>query len=399
MIEAMKNRKNKIGIVIYANPDEYPPTVSAVNILSREFDIIIICRNQNKTEVSYPDNVGLYRLGKLKTSREKESQGRAIKVFEYAMFVLRAIFYLRFYGCKVIYSYDMHGFIAGFFASRLGKRIALVYHNHDLYELEGAKGSSRIVKRLELRFARFADKIVFPDANRAKLFQEEAKLKILPDIAINAPQVIKRLPFNRLKELLLSKGINEDVKVVLYQGEISESHAVLEVIKSMPVWLDNAILLLAGRIRKDFYVEVSNLAETLKLRKRVLIMPFISYSKIFSYTVGAYIGLAFYKAQDINKVFNAGASNKIFEYLAMGVPTITNDSPYLRNLLESSYVYFAKPDYAEDIGRVIKVAFLDGEGYMRKRIAARNAHLDRFNYEEQFGPVIEYIRGLIDRTN
>jgi hypothetical protein len=36
---------------------------------------------------------------------------------------------------------------------------------------------------------------------------------------------------------------------------------------------------------------------------------------------------------------------------------------------------------------------------MRKRIAARNAHLDRFNYEEQFGPVIEYIRGLIDRTN
>lgn len=389
--------KKKIGVIIYANPDDYPPTINAVTILSKEFDIIIICRNQNKTQITYHDNVRLYRLGKLKTSREKETQGAGVKIIEYILFVMRTIFYIRFHNCRLIYSYDMHAFVAGFLASRVGRNIPLIYHNHELTSSEEVKGLSCIIKWIELSLARYADKIVFPDIGRARFFQSKAKLKELPVIVMNVPLRVDKLPPNKLKEILKTKGFSEGTKVILYQGAVAKAHALTEIIKSMVYWPENTILVIIGIIYGEFDKEINALAKAFNVSSRVIILPFVPFSQLFSYTVGAYIGLALFKSEHINLIFIAGASNKIFEYLAMGIPVITNDSPYFREVLDSSFVYFAKPDSVEDIGKVINSVFLNEEEYCHKCQAARNAHLSKLNYEEQFSPLIEYIRKVTEQ--
>ena len=76
----------------------------------------------------------------------------------------------------------------------------------------------------------------------------------------------------------------------------------------------------------------------------------------------------------------------------MGVPAVTNDSPYSREALDQSAVYFAKADSAEDIGRVISSALCDTQERLKKSEAARKIHLDKFNYQAQFKPVLEFIR-------
>lgn len=394
----MRNHKKMISIVIYANPDDYPPTMRAVDILSKEFDIIIICRNQNKAEVVYPDNVGLYRLGKLKTSREKESQGRAIKVFEYMMFVLRVIFYIRFYRCKLIYSYDMHGFIAGFLASRYGRNIPLFYHNHELSGLGKVSGLlSHMIKYLEISLAHRADRVIFPDINRARFFQAKAKLAKFPDIVMNTPLRVDNLPPNRLKKKLEMKGIDTSLKTVLYQGAINETSCALELVESIVFWPKNTILILMGRTYVEYLDRVYARARALNLDERIIHLAFMPYSELSSYTVGAYLGLALFKSYDINRIFVAGASNKIFEYLSMGTPVVTNDSPYFKEVLDSSYAYFAQPDSPEDIGRTINSVFSDDDGYRKKCQAARQAHLTKLNYQEQFRPIVEYIREFTER--
>lgn len=395
----MRMNRNCIGMVIYANPDYYPPVISAIQLLAREFNLVVICRNQEQPQLTYPDNVRLYRLGKLKTARQKETQSLVIKFLEYITFVVRTIFYIRFYNCRLIYSYDMHGFITGFLANRFGKRKPLIYHNFDLCELEKIDGLTYIIKYLELVMARYADKVILPDINRAKFFKKEAKLTKLPDIVMNAPLRIDRLPYNNLEEILKAKGFNLDTKVVLYQGAINESRSLLDVLESMIFWPKNTVLVLSGYVYENFMKEFYKEAKRLNLNGRIILLPPVPYTQISSHTMGAYLGLALYKPLNINLIFNAGASNKIFEYISLGIPVITNDSPYFREVLDSSFAYFAKPDSVEDIARAINLALSDVEEYRRKSQAARQAHLTKFNYEVQFNPVFEYIKKIAKKSN
>lgn len=390
----MISHKKKIGIVIYANPDYYPPLINTIQILAKEFDLVIICRNQDKPQAAYPDNVRLYRLGKFKTSRGKEAQNLLLKVLEYLSFTIKAIFYLQAYYCRIIYSCGMYGLVASFLAGRFGKRIPLIYHNFDLEELKKQQGLSYIIKYFEPRLARYADKVVLPDINRAKFFHKEARLNKLPDIVMNTPLCVEHLPPGRLKEILKARGIARDTKVVLYQGTINQARSLLEVIQSMVFWPKDTILALIGEVSGDFIALADHAAERLGLKGRIQYLAAVSYSELLNYTAGAYLGLALYKPVNINQLFNAGASNKLFEYLSLGIPAITNDSDYFREVLDSSVAYFARPDCIEDIARAVNSAVSDIEEYKRKSRSARIAHLTKFNYQVQFRPILEYIREL-----
>jgi glycosyltransferase involved in cell wall biosynthesis len=251
-----------------------------------------------------------------------------------------------------------------------------------------------LVKYCELRFTRYADKIVFPDVNRARLFYCQAKLTELPIVAANAPLRINQLPSNRLRDILAEKGIALDTKVILYQGAINDDHSILEVIKSMALWSKYAALVLLGYVSKDFLKDVYNITDSLKLDNRVIYLAPVPYSELFSYTAGAHLGLALYKPTTANQKFNAGASNKIFEYLSLGIPVVTTDSPYFKQVIDSSVAYFAKPGSVEDIARAINLALSNEEEYRQKSLVARQLHLAKFNYEVQFKPVLQYIRDI-----
>lgn len=387
----MNRQVRKLSVVIYANPDYYPPLINAINLLSKNFDLVVICRNQDLPQVAYPENVKLYRLGKRITSREKENQGGILKIVEYAVFTMRAIFYTRFYKCRLIYACDMHGFVAGFFANCFARRSFLVYQNFDLCGWK-EKGLRHIVKYLEIRLAHKADKIIFSDINRARYFKKEAKLNELPGVVMNAPRQIDNLPPDKLKEILRLKGFNGNARIVLCQGErMDRERSILEVIKSMPFWPKDSILVLKGNIDENFWEECLKEAGPLNLTARIIRLPYGPYPSIFSYTVGASLGLALYNSQELNRIFNAGASNKIFEYMAMGIPVVTNDSVYFREVLDTRFVYFAKPDSVEDIARAVNSGLLDKERCPQKANEARQVHLSRLNFEFQFKPILEFI--------
>jgi len=155
-------KKNRIGLAIYANPDYYPPIINAVNILAAEFDIIILCRNQDSPNIDYHSGVRLIRIGSIKTAREKEAQPGIVKLLEYLVFFLRTVIDFRLYHCRLIYIYDMHSLLPGFLASRLGRKVPIIYHNLELTGLKEAKGMGYFLKCVELYLVRYVDKIIIP---------------------------------------------------------------------------------------------------------------------------------------------------------------------------------------------------------------------------------------------
>jgi len=384
--------KKRIGLAIYANPDYYPPIINGIKLLSEEFDIILICRNQDESNLDYPDNVKVRRLGSFKTAREKEIQPGICKFWEYLIFTLWVAADFTFYRCRIIYVYDMHSLLAVFLARCLSRKTTIVYHNLDLTELGDTKGVNRLLKRTELYLSRRVDKVVFPDINRAKFFQNEAGLPELPLIVMNNPLFMSQLPDNKLRENLSARGIPSDTRVIVYQGMIGEDHGLLTIVKSMVSWPQNSVFALSGLVhRPEFMFKLKEQVDKLNLSQRVIYLPFLPYHKLFSYTVGAYLGVALFEAKDVSQFFVTGATNKIYEYLAMGVPVITNEAPHFREILDPSFTYFVRPDSVNGIASAINSAFGDVESYRRKSLAAREAHLKKFNYEAQFKPILEYL--------
>lgn len=391
--------KERIAVVIYANPDYYPPVMNAVSVLKNNFNLAVIARNQDKQEISYSGDVKIYRLGKPKTAKEKEIQHWILKTCEYAAFVARTAYYVRFLRCKLIYTYDIHGFLAGFIASRIGRKIPIFYHNLDMRDVEEKKRLSYAFKYLEAWLCRYSDRIIFSDINRARYFQKRANLKKIPDVVMNAPLLKEQLPPNRLTEILKARGFDIDTKVVLYQGAIHDTAAIPEVMRSMVFWPVNTVLVMSGYVYSDFSKDFYREAEARKVLDRIIYLPYPPYPQIFSYTAGAYVGLALYKPVSLNRIFVAGASNKIFEYLSMGIPVITNDSPYFREVLDSSYAYFINPESIEEISGIINSVFSELQEYRRKSQAARQIHIAKFNYEAQFNPICESVKEIVKKKD
>ncbi|MEI8175604.1 MAG: glycosyltransferase [Candidatus Omnitrophota bacterium] len=386
--------KRTIGVVIYANPDHYPPVINAVRLLAKEFKVLVICRNQDEPREEYPASATIARLGRRLTVRQKEEQNPFAKIAEFAWFVVCGIRLMQRAGCTVVYAYDMHGFCAGFIAARFFRKKPFIYHNLELTEEKNIKGLGSLIKRFEIAYVRHADKIIFPDADRARYFLQKVVVGKEPLIVMNTPLSIERLGPNKARDIAAAGGFGPDVKLVMYQGAISDGHALLEVVRSMEAWPQASALVLSGYAFEDFMGILNNEIKSRGFEKRVIRLPFMPYQHLFSYTAAACLGLALFKPRDINQRLVAGASNKIFEYLSLGVPVLTNDEPSFRAILDPSFAYFASPDSPQEIARAVTEAIDDTRGQRQKAPAARQAHLARFNYEEQFKPVLEYLRSL-----
>jgi glycosyltransferase involved in cell wall biosynthesis len=196
---------------------------------------------------------------------------------------------------------------------------------------------------------------------------------------------------NRLLSLLKGKGITENQRVILLQGTLSLANSIEHLLEAMTLLPQDTVLVLLGWVSQDYISDIYRRSDSLHIKERVIYIPQVPYRDILYYTIGAHLGIALYKPLDLNRRYNAGASNKLFEYLSLGIPVVTNDTLPFREVVDETMVYFANPDSTEDIARAINSALSDREGYLRKSNAARAAHLDKFNFEEQFEEVREYI--------
>ena len=108
--------------------------------------------------------------------------------------------------------------------------------------------------------------------------------------------------------------------------------------------------------------------------------------------MGAAIGITLLEPTTDNWKFSAGASNKRFEYAALGIAQVTNAGPGM-------YAVFGVTDIAELLpvvdSRAIGVAVSsllanpDRSAAMGER--ARAEHVRENNYEAQFAPVMSKV--------
>jgi glycosyltransferase involved in cell wall biosynthesis len=385
--------KQSIGILIYANPDHYPPTINATHLLSEHFDLVVIGRNQDIPDREYPSNVKIYRLGKYTTVREREQASIGAKFWEYISFVVQARHLLK--QVSLIYAYDAFGYVAACICQLLWQKIPLVYQCHETSEhLAPLSSLTGLIHRVERAWINKAAAVVFPDKDRAAFFQKVTNLQKELLIIPNFP--LKDYFKFSVDWNLLIKERWENI-TLFYRGSISDSSAMQESITAASLLDQNVNIKFVGFLTLANAEKLTSWVEHIKVSSSFDYLGTLPYKDLQDHTLAATIGFALYKNTYFDRVACVTACNKIYEYAACGLPVIVSDFPNYREYLgNEAWAHFANPDGPHSIASAIQDILRDFGNYQAMCLAARRAFEKNYNYESAFSPLLAKIKELIE---
>jgi len=294
---------------------------------------------------------------------------------------------------RVVIGYDLHA-CAHLPVCARGHRT--VFHFHELPEPEPGMGVGPALSLRKVRGAsRSADLVVFSDEHRGRCYQEEAALPSPPRIVMNCPMTIETVPDSPLRSLLRERGL-PDGRVVVYIGSIGRNQGLPEAARSMALWPEDALMVLIGPSLPEVRDQVLAAAREAAAAERVVFLEPRPHAEALALAAGADIALSLIQPNTRNLLYSAGAVNKRFEYMALGLPQVTNTGPGVAEIVEHTRCgTCVDPASPRAVGEAVTRLLSDADQRRAMAANARDLHLRRFNYESQFAQVADWIEEAV----
>ena len=377
----------KILSVIYTNPDYYPPVINSAHVLSQagHKQTIVSRLYKAPTGVIYPPDLEVIRV-------EPTTAHSLLEFLGFIQHVLGSSRYKR-YKADVYIGHDAHGFLVARLLAWRDRR-PLVYHCHDFTDVPKTFGA-RLVSWFERLFARTADLMIVPDAERGKVISERLHLKRPPVIAANTPLYVPDQSEGILKTTLREMGYCFE-KIVLRQGRIDEGHCIDVTVRSIPFWKNPQWgFVIVGVTNEPYKAYLLKLASELGVLDRFVILPPVRYPNVLKYTIEADIGHAMYAPTNFNHTYSNTASNKLMEYMACGIPVILTHRAHHQQFLDQYQVgVTADMEDPESIAEAVNFLLGNPEIAMQMGMVGRKTFAEHFCYNLQYHPVLAYLHSL-----
>lgn len=390
--------KPKLLITIYANPDYYPSTLYAVRILSCYFAVHILCRNMDQPIQSWPRDVTIDRIGEYASPRDKEAASAAAKLLEYSQFVARTRALIKQMHPAIVYSYDPYAFVASL-VGRIGVgSTPVIFHLHELPETRSPSWTSLEgwVVRAALRGTKSADSVLCPERYRARQWLTDAGDSRGAIIVPNCPDKSYFATPRDWDDTIASRF---SAREVVYVGYASADNGHLEGLRALAMARCAARMRVIGGYRPDFGESFNALAHELSVAERVSLDGWLQRDQLLARASAASTGLSLHKPVSKGLEYLGSASNKLFEYAAMGLPVVVPDRASYRDFLgNADWVTYADIEKPESIAQAIDSIFADRERYAVMSRAARRAFEEHYNYERVFAPALARVLVLSGMT-
>lgn len=319
-------------------------------------------------------------------------KGGAIPVVRLSKSVSSLFFYLKFIltvvGQLSMHKYDLYiasdiynlPFLS-FFARFRGKPV--FYDSRELFRyLAGLKGKQkvqRLMAWIENHYIRDCDKIIVTGKMDAEVLIEDYGLAEGKFILLrNLPHLVGKL---KPLDIRTQFDFPSDSVILIYQGVILNGRGLKVLVKALKQ-IENTCLVIMGD--GELKSELEILIEKEGLTERVGFTGTIPQSDILSYTAAADIGCTL--IENISKSYFYALPNKMFEYIAAGIPVLASNLPQMMQVIDEHRVgKYVNPDDIESVIAGIKELSDSGR---KKELAenARKAHFE-LNWEAEFSRV------------
>ncbi|MEO7725951.1 MAG: glycosyltransferase family 4 protein, partial [Burkholderiales bacterium] len=195
----------------------------------------------------------------------------------------------------------------------------------------------------------------------------------------NTPRIPDDNPLRPHANLRTSLGIDRNLFIVLYSGGTGPSRYLEPIIEAL-AYAPNAVLVIRGPGIEVFGDHYRRVAKLHGVESRVFCLPPVPSDEVVPASAGADAGI--WTLENLCKNFSYALPNKIFEYLAAGLPVLAADYPEVRGIIDK---YAAgecfDPNNPKSIADAINRLAENPEAYgvLRKNAAAALADLRSVN--------------------
>lgn len=286
-----------------------------------------------------------------------------------------------------------HGLPEQFIAWCLSKLfwIPYVIHAHEIYNKEDLQGEfSKLLLTQEKRVFKASAFVIFPESKRAQIYRQRYQFKSPSFISANAPR-LRQIPTPR--DLRLAYQIRNQVFLMGYIGGVGKTNCLELAIQAL-VLAPKVVFLVWGWGDSSYLNELKSLAKELGVSHRVKFQGELHERK-FETLAGCDFSYCVYDPHLLRTQHQATASNKLFEAMAVGIPSIfsSREDFYRFNLRHKVGVCtrnFTFKAVANSINQLVQ-----DEG-LRKQLGqnARKAFETEFHYERQFHKPLQAYQDL-----
>ena len=203
----------------------------------------------------------------------------------------------------------------------------LIYDSHEV-QSDRTGYNPKTIKRIESFMLKFVDQMIVENHTRAKY--NEDIYGFYPKTLYNYSEKynIEEKPQINLHKKI---GINEDEKILLYQGGLQQGRGLELLIEAMDEIKEGHLLFIGGG---KLTQPLKEQAEASKQADRIHFLDKVPFQELPSYTREAYLG--FQVLQNICFNHYSASSNKLFEYMMAHVPVISCDFPEIKKVVEET---------------------------------------------------------------
>ncbi|HRH49720.1 MAG TPA: hypothetical protein PLP23_13275 [Panacibacter sp.] len=372
-------------ISIYSHPEMYPPTLYAIHELSAIYKrVIVLHRTSFRGNWEYPANVILISHGKPMSIRQQEQLSVFNKIMVFTGFTFKKLQLIFKHNPSTILLYDSFSLLSFHSIKLLLKKRIVWYHSHDIPELNSVRKYSIawFSFRVEKKAFRYIDIFTLPAIERLQHFPL--------DNFTGQYFVVPNYPLLKFyKRYFIPKNIQGVIRII-FQGHISELHGIEEIICLLPakVYGNDLYLILKGPCREEYRNNILKKAAELGVLNKIEFKGITPYSEIPIICSSCHIGIGIHAKNDLMNASLGSASNKLYEYAAVGLPVL-----YYKNEHFTSYLSKYKWAFATTLSATSILLQIESivKQYKDISIAANNDFLNDLNFEKHFNKVLQIV--------
>ena len=385
----------KIAVVNRTAPENYPPTLNAISRWCSDDSVtavLVLAPNIEFSGWQYSGKVRRIVCNARRLSVDAVMRLSALaKLLRFLHFARMLLRVLRTERPEVVMLIDEGPVLAYRLIRRLLPNTyqpVLWYHNHDV--VENPKWFNLTGQGVRAQFWLFPKLAAFtlPANERQRFFPMHSLRGIYAEI----PNCPEREFYSRFFQPESEQNGNADFRLV-FQGAIGPGHgleALLELAHSRR-FARRLVLVLLGWAQPEYETLIKQKVIALGLEAQFEWHGLKAYGEVPKITASCHVGVGIYSGTGVMNATVGRASNKIYEYAALGLPVLLFDSPHFRQHL-GAQKWAVFTDISQD--SLLSCLQKISANYGELKSAARNDFLDTYNFGHFFDPVWEKLKAM-----
>jgi glycosyltransferase involved in cell wall biosynthesis len=390
-----RSPKPRLLVVFYGNPDYYASITRELCRLRADFSIHLVCANGRELGFAWPADIAIERVGRRRAFGPQKFAARIAAVLDYLRFAAAVRRRMRRFAPALLHAHDARAFVTADWFRRRGHP-PIVYQVRDVTRPEDCSRFTlqHWIERRALKRGPHAALVIHSESERAADYARRSgdpRPPLLWPMYPSLDLIPRPADFEALIERRFAR------RELLYTGVIGPGIAAAEALRAIADLAPPVTLTLYGSIAPGDLRELRRLAQMLGLGDRATHHGWIPLRALLDRTLEAAVGLVLFKPGAFNYRWMGTSTNKLYEYVARGIPVLVPDTPsFHRALAGEAWVGYADLDAPASIAREIGRLLADRDRYSQACRAARRAFEERYNFERVFPAVLERLRALTE---